>query len=160
VKDEKLGLEDGAGWFAADVGGVVDECCRQLRLHGASDRALLTWFHCHGRTHVYALCCALVVDKLVCFHRTKANCHRSLHTVEQACVLLRRPDAVATGRRLSATMNEPGQLIYWAWRSLLRLSRLLSGRLLFDTCRETNARDTFRAWSEWAVTGHLGAANE
>ena len=52
--------------------------------------------HCNGRTHVYAPCCALVVDKLVCFHRTEANCHRPILTDERLCSSLSKPDAPTT----------------------------------------------------------------
>jgi len=43
----------------------------------------LTRLHCHGRTHVYALCRALVVDQLVCFS-TEANRHEAVCAVRFA----------------------------------------------------------------------------
>lgn len=71
-------------------------CCRQLHLHGARDQGELTWFHCHGRTHVYALCRALLVNKLVCFHRTKANCHRFLRRGKVVRLISHEPNTFAT----------------------------------------------------------------
>jgi hypothetical protein len=122
VEDERLGLKDGAGWFAADVGGVADVCCRQLRLLGASDRA------CSPGSIVMAepmyMRCAARSSSTSSFASTGRK-----RTVIDPFTKTRKRACSCTGqmplRRLSATMNEQVQLIYWAWRPLLRLAAVV-----------------------------------
>jgi hypothetical protein len=73
----------------------------------------LTCFHCHGRTHVYALCRTFVVDKFVCFHWTKANSHRFRQIDRKACVLLQNADTFATAVRNDGCRFK---LMYSSWR--------------------------------------------
>ena len=95
----------------------------------------LTLFHCDGRAHVYALCCALVADKLVCLHRTEANRHRSAFQTKGCdCFGARSGNdglqrwIVCENRCVRLGDRFPG-----SW--------LLAGGSQFDSCRRTNARD-------------------
>jgi hypothetical protein len=85
----------------------------------------LTCFHCHGRTHVYALCRTFVVDKFVCFHWTKANSHRFRQIDRKACALAKRRHFCDSGPQRWM----PIQIDVFVLATSFKLSRLLVGCL-------------------------------
>jgi hypothetical protein len=94
----------------------------------------LTILHCHGRTHVYALCRTLVVDQLVCFSSTEANRHGDLCAAEYCSVCTRKRQQVRNGwlRRMGRAMSMSTNVFGLAnrfpgWR-LLRSSKALAVR--------------------------------